>query len=55
MLLAIPVIPLSLPLLSLSETEKYTAPIADLTNRWEDGKIYPLPQDFADMTGWKEL
>ncbi|MFZ4861151.1 glycosyltransferase family 39 protein [Sphingobacterium sp. Mn56C] len=22
---------------------------------WEDGKQYPLPQDFADMLGWKEL
>ena len=24
-------------------------------NRWEDGKEYPLPQDFADMLGWSEL
>lgn len=23
--------------------------------RWEDGKEYHLPQDFADMLGWKEL
>ena len=23
--------------------------------RWEDGNTYPLPQDFADMLGWKEL
>ena len=23
--------------------------------RWEDGKNHPLPQDFADMLGWKEL
>ncbi len=23
--------------------------------RWEDGKEHPLPQDFADMQGWKEL
>jgi hypothetical protein len=22
---------------------------------WEDGKDHPLPQDFADMLGWKEL
>ncbi|NML70452.1 glycosyltransferase family 39 protein [Chryseobacterium sp. RP-3-3] len=22
---------------------------------WEDGKDHPLPQDFADMRGWKEL
>jgi hypothetical protein len=24
-------------------------------NRWEDGKIHALPQDFADMLGWQEL
>jgi 4-amino-4-deoxy-L-arabinose transferase-like glycosyltransferase len=23
--------------------------------RWEDGKLHKLPQDFADMLGWKEL
>ncbi len=23
--------------------------------KWEDGKEHPLPQDFADMLGWKEL
>lgn len=23
--------------------------------RWEDGKTHSLPQDFADMLGWKEL
>ena len=23
--------------------------------RWEDGRDHPLPQDFADMLGWKEL
>nr|WP_315026759.1 glycosyltransferase family 39 protein [uncultured Chryseobacterium sp.] len=27
--------------------------IGDL--RWEDGKDHSLPQDFADMLGWKEL
>jgi hypothetical protein len=24
-------------------------------SRWEDGKIHDIPQDFADMLGWKEL
>ena len=24
-------------------------------NRWEDGKIHAIPQDFADMLGWREL
>ena len=23
--------------------------------RWEDGKLHAIPQDFADMLGWKEL
>ena len=23
--------------------------------RWEDGKYYALPQDYADMNGWEEL
>jgi len=23
--------------------------------KWEDGKDHPLPQDFADMLGWKEM
>lgn len=23
--------------------------------RWEDGKDHPIPQDYADMLGWKEL
>lgn len=23
--------------------------------RWEDGKNHSLPQDFSDMTGWKEM
>lgn len=23
--------------------------------RWEDGKSHPLPQDFSDMTGWREM
>jgi len=24
-------------------------------NRWEDGKLHTLPQDYADMLGWQEL
>ena len=26
-----------------------------MDHSWEDGKNHPLPQDFADMLGWKEL
>ncbi|WP_296703644.1 glycosyltransferase family 39 protein [Algoriphagus sp.] len=29
-------------------------PDLDLS-RWEDGKTHDIPQDFADMLGWKEL
>ncbi len=54
-LLAIPMLPISLPLLSQQKVAEYTRPIAPFTNRWEDGKIHNIPQDYADMTGWKEL
>ena len=23
--------------------------------RWEDGKMYELPQDYADMLGWESM
>lgn len=29
--------------------------IGNWPNRWEDGTYHPLPQTYADMTGWKEL
>jgi hypothetical protein len=54
-LLSIPVLPYSLPILSFHAMEKYSKPMAAATNRWEDGKTHSLPQDYADMTGWKEL
>jgi hypothetical protein len=27
----------------------------EILSRWEDGKVHALPQDFADMLGWREL
>jgi len=48
-------LPLSLPIVSLEKVEEFTKKIAEGTNRWEDGKIHNIPQDYADMTGWKEL
>ena len=27
----------------------------EVATRWEDGRIHPLPQDYADMLGWDEL
>jgi hypothetical protein len=54
-LLCLPMLPLSIPIMSHERIAEYTKPSADFTNRWEDGKVYALPQDYADMTGWKEL
>jgi hypothetical protein len=35
---------------------QHSKPYKDLgLLRWEDGKDHSLPQDFADMVGWKEL
>lgn len=52
----IPMYPLILPILSPSEIleKKEMFDKLELT-RWEDGQLYDLPQDFADMLGWKEL
>jgi len=55
----IPLIPYGLPVFGVEKMEAYSRKTAHLTNnmllRWEDGKIHRLPQDFADMIGWKEL
>jgi uncharacterized membrane protein YeaQ/YmgE (transglycosylase-associated protein family) len=55
------VLPVALPLFSPEQEARF---IQKMTNimpgmegvlRWEDGKQYALPQDFADMIGWEEL
>ncbi len=51
----LPLLPFSLPILGMERMAAYSKPVAQFTNRWEDGKVYILPQDYADMTGWKEL
>ncbi len=48
-------LPFSLPIYSLEKVEEISKQTAPFTNRWEDGEIHNLPQDYADMTGWKEL
>ena len=49
-------LPLELPYASFDTVAKYCdAENGGIPQRWEDGKIYPIPQDYADMTGWKEL
>ncbi|MFK8104919.1 MAG: glycosyltransferase family 39 protein [Saprospiraceae bacterium] len=59
-ILVLPSLPYALPLLKIEQMKKYCAYMADnygLSSRlrWEDGKYYELPQDFADMNGWEEL
>ena len=55
LILAFPMLPLSLPIYNLAAMEEFTKPMAEFTNRWEDGVVHNLPQDYADMTGWDEL
>ncbi len=56
----IPILPYGLPVLKMDKMKQYCAFMKDHFNMvrpliWEDGKEYPLPQDFADMHGWEEL
>ncbi|WP_316837892.1 glycosyltransferase family 39 protein [Pedobacter nutrimenti] len=46
----------TLPLYSPEEIIKKQATDKKFgVSRWEDGKDHPLPQDYADMLGWREL
>ena len=55
-LLYLPTIPLMFPVYSPQKMVKKKARFAPFgILRWEDGKDHDLPQDFADMQGWKEL
>ncbi len=50
------VIPLEFPVKTPGELVEFAEKNPALgMHRWEDGKKYPLSQDFADMIGWKEL
>lgn len=57
--ITVPMLPYSLPVLPLDKMvvfcEKSKQFGGEGALRWENGRIYPLPQDYADMTGWKEL
>ncbi|MFA8435463.1 MAG: ArnT family glycosyltransferase [Marinifilaceae bacterium] len=58
--LTLPVLPVSLP---IYKGEKMVAFFKEMVEeyrldfpvRWEDGKVHSIPQDYADMMGWKEL
>jgi hypothetical protein len=52
----IPMLPIMLPVLSPEEIAARSDEFKryGLTT-WEDGKVHEIPQDYADMIGWKEL
>ncbi|MEJ2055170.1 MAG: hypothetical protein P8X42_14740 [Calditrichaceae bacterium] len=58
-LISLPVLPYSLPIFSFKGMADYANATVNIgidgPMRWEDGQIHDLPQDYADMTGWKEL
>lgn len=52
----IPFFMVAFPIKSPAEIAQNSAPYKKLgLLRWEDGKNHALPQDFADMLGWREL
>lgn len=58
--LSIPLVPYGMPVLAIENMQKYCTYMKDKFKldgplRWEDGKIYSLPQDYADMHGWEEI
>jgi len=58
-LILLPGVPFSLPVLSFDQMAIYGQESGKFGLegflRWEDGQLHPLPQDYADMTGWEEL
>ncbi len=55
-LVIIPIFNIFLPVLSPREIAENPDKFRSLGMlRWEDGQEHTLPQDFADMQGWKEL
>lgn len=59
-LVLIPILPISLPVLPKTEMAEYCnerkdRPYFQPTIRWEDGELHAIPQDYADMLGWEEL
>ncbi|MFN8256498.1 MAG: glycosyltransferase family 39 protein [Bacteroidales bacterium] len=52
-------LPFCLPVLSFDALNRYSEKTGNLNifpfYRWEDGKIHPVSQVFADMTGWEEM
>jgi hypothetical protein len=56
LILSIPIFQVALPVFGPENIIRNPARYEKLgLLRWEDGKNHALPQDFADMLGWKEL
>jgi hypothetical protein len=58
LILSIPLVPILLPMQSpvkmAAFNKKYRLEKLGIL-KWEDQRVHPLQQDFADMVGWKEL
>jgi hypothetical protein len=59
-ILTLPVLPIGLPVFNADGLVKYFRDFhskhgGEIGRRFEDGTIHSLPQDYADMLGWKEL
>jgi len=59
-LLELPFLPLSLPILPIPKLVEYNTFLQEEIGftgpfRWENGQVYPLQQDHADMLGWREI
>jgi hypothetical protein len=49
-------LPISLPIMKPEAFIRFYKTIGlEKFHRWEDGEYHDLPQDYADMIGWKEL
>ena len=49
-------LPLTMPVAKPETLAKYyVATGLNEANKWEELQVHPLPQDFADMMGWKEM
>jgi 4-amino-4-deoxy-L-arabinose transferase-like glycosyltransferase len=60
LLLGLATVPAALPLLPPEREAEFVKNLTKMPGmegilRWEDGRHYALPQDFADMLGWQEL
>ncbi len=59
-LLTIPLLPGAIPFMPVPRLVSYFSKVpakmgGEALVRWEDGRMHPLPQDYADMLGWDEL